>query len=276
MLKVALYHGSTHSEGIKEVRIDLPNDPLCVARKTMDFGQGFYLTPRIQQAREWAVRYGKNGSLNFFTLDLDGLNILNLDPKETSPLYWIGEIIYNRRFEDISKKNYVWIEKYWKINTDGYDVILGYTADDQCFSMFNDFLKNRLSFHGLCKALLLVDLGYQYVVRSKKAYEHLKIIRESQIIYRNMFEPLLFRRKNNAKINYELIRKEYEDISSKEIYFKNILENEIMPNDPLVAFPFPDIRNDQRIDNAILDETETLNQTRNTDKPIFPGFTPLQ
>ena len=223
MSSVLLYHGLTNPSGLTEIRRDLPNDPQCIGRKNMDFGAGFYLTPSAIQAMEWSVRNGTDGSINYYLLKLDNLKILNLDPKETSLLYGVGEIIDNRKFIWISSLAYDWIydwiKKNWCIGKQKYDIILGYTADDQCFSIYKDFFNNQLSFKGLCKAILLGGLGYQYVIKSEKGYNNLIKFKNSETIACFTFGPLTENRRNLAKYHYSLIRKEHSDPKTDELFF---------------------------------------------------------
>ena len=227
MSTVELYHGSMDSNGLKKIRRDLYNDIKCKERQAVDFGPGFYLTPNILQAMEWSVRNNTDGSINYFQLNLNNLNVLNFDPKQTHPLHWIAEIIYNRKFKFISSKNYNWIINNWKINTDIYDIIVGYTIDDQYFSMFKDFLDNRLSFTGLCKTMLFGDLSYQYVVRTNNGYDHLSDILDYEIVYKKEFYQNALKRRDLALKNYEFIKLEHNNIKSNELFFSTMIDEKI-------------------------------------------------
>lgn len=74
-------------------------------------------------------------------------------------------------------------------------------------------------------------------------------------------------RKEKANYWYEEIKSEHEDRESEELFFDDIIKYKIMPSDSKVAFPFSEIRNDMRIDNKVLDETENI-----VNNQIYPGL----
>ena len=63
-----LYHGSY---------CEIKNPNISFSRDSLDFGRGFYLTNIKQQAIEWVnrfIRREKDGCVNIYDIDLDGLN----------------------------------------------------------------------------------------------------------------------------------------------------------------------------------------------------------
>ena len=58
----------------------------------------------------------------------------------------------------------------------GYDVIIGYRADDSYFSFAQDFVSGLISFQKLSEAMRLGKLGEQIVLKSEKAFQQLKFI----------------------------------------------------------------------------------------------------
>ena len=65
---ITVYHG-----GIERVEAPLAK----IGRKSLDFGQGFYVTRRLQQAQEWAERTARqrlsSPVVNEYELDIDGI-----------------------------------------------------------------------------------------------------------------------------------------------------------------------------------------------------------
>lgn len=65
---IEVYHG-----GVERIEKPLAK----VGRKNLDFGQGFYLTRRLQQAEEWAIRIARQRMespvVNVYELDIDTL-----------------------------------------------------------------------------------------------------------------------------------------------------------------------------------------------------------
>ena len=74
-----LYHGS-------DVIVEKPL--YGFGKKNNDYGQGFYCSPDIELAREWACKSLKGGILNVYRFETDGMNILRLD--ERNVLEWMA------------------------------------------------------------------------------------------------------------------------------------------------------------------------------------------
>lgn len=119
MSKIVLYHGTPNKEVIPAFgRGD----------EKHDYGKGFYLTEDIELAKEWAVcrPTATNGWVHKYTLDIDGLKILDFEQKNV--LAWLAELMKHRAAAD-SKRYRVLSEKFIKkygVETDEYDVIKGW------------------------------------------------------------------------------------------------------------------------------------------------------
>ena len=168
MSKLIIYHDSTN----------IIEKPFYHGGKsTNDYGFGFYCTESLELAKEWSCSNNENnGFANKYSLDLDGLKILNLMDQKYSILNWIAILLNFRRFDLITPlakeaKKYL-IESFY-IDVNQYDVIIGYRADDSYFSFAKDFVNNVISIRKLEKAMKLGHLGEQVVIVSKKAYERL-------------------------------------------------------------------------------------------------------
>ena len=55
------------------------------------------------------------------------------------------------------------------VETEGYDIIKGYRADDSYFSYARDFLQNGISVRRLAQVMKLGNLGNQIVLVSKNS-----------------------------------------------------------------------------------------------------------
>lgn len=149
-------------------------------RKNNDFGLGFYMTPSKELGKEWAYAdytKGEVGYVHTLSLPLTGLKVLNLVEYDT--LHWVAELYAHRKLklnpgndstEIIQDRVSKFISKY-KLDTSGYDVIIGYRADDSYFSYANDFAMGLLYKETLDKAMLLGDLGLQVAILSKRAFD---------------------------------------------------------------------------------------------------------
>lgn len=169
-----LYHGS---EKIIE------NPAYALGKKNNDYGRGFYCTESEELAKEWACAHNKNGFANKYEFDMEGLNVLYLSSDEYVILNWLAILAQNRTYWEngtVSEMAKKYIAENFAIDTSGYDVIIGYRADDSYFSFAQDFASGAISYRQLTEAMRLGKLGEQVVLISEKAFEHIKFISFSE------------------------------------------------------------------------------------------------
>ena len=65
------------------------------------------------------------------------------------------------------------------IDISGFDVIIGYRADDSYFSFVQDFVAGPISYRQLGEAMRLGKLGEQIVLISERAFERIKYVSNS-------------------------------------------------------------------------------------------------
>lgn len=165
---IRLYHG-TMEENLKP--------RYGIGKLNNDYGSGFYTTPNLELAREWAaLKRKKAGFVHIYDMDIKGLNIL--DFTELDSMHWIAELLANRRIDfsigdELAKVRNDIIVKYYKLNTSTYDVIIGYRADDKYFTYVQDFLNVGITKERLEEAMRLGDLGLQVFIKSKLAFDRL-------------------------------------------------------------------------------------------------------
>lgn len=86
-MKKQLFHG----------RIHIIETPIYgVGKKHNDYGQGFYCTEDIALAKEWAVSEEKDGYVNEYEIETNGLHILNINDGSFTLLHWMGLLLNNR------------------------------------------------------------------------------------------------------------------------------------------------------------------------------------
>ncbi len=186
-----------------------------------DYGLGFYCTEDLELAKEWACKeIGENGFTNGYTVDLEGLNILDLSNDEYNVLNWLAILAYNRDFKvtlPTAQKAKEYLIKNFLIKTNNYDIIKGYRADDSYFAFARAFVNNQISLHELEKAMKLGKLGEQIVIKSSKAFNRLKYtgyeIADSNKYYHK-------RLKRNFNANNEFVRL----LENTEIYGLHIID----------------------------------------------------
>lgn len=145
-----------------------------------DYGMGFYLTERIDLAKEWAVCRPDetNGWVHKFELDTDDLTIL--DFQQISVLSWLAELMKHRdasdtkRYRVLAKK---FIDKYG-VDTADYDVIKGWRANASYFYIAKEFVKDNIDIEILEDLLSLGGLGIQYCIKTEKAYARLREVED--------------------------------------------------------------------------------------------------
>lgn len=200
-----IYHGSK----------DLIKKPIYgIGNPKNDYGLGFYCTESLELAKEWACSNNEtNGYANIYEIHLDNYKVLDLRKKEYTILNWLALLLKFRTFDinkPIASQAKDFIIKNYLINTDNYDIIIGYRADDSYFSFAKDFINNTITLEQLSKAMQLGDLGTQIVIKSKKAIESLKYIGYERAIHLEYYTKRVNRDKkareqyfNNYRLNID-------------------------------------------------------------------------
>ena len=163
--KLVLYHGS--KKGIV-------GDIAPISRSECDFGSGFYMGTNTLQPLTLVCNEDKP---KFYTVELDltGLKVLTVD----IGMDWAMLIAYYRKEMESAKGTPIY-EKYAHM-ADGYDVIIGYIANDRMYTELSRFFNRTLTDVALINCLSALDLGKQYVAISEKACKQIKILKEEPL-----------------------------------------------------------------------------------------------
>jgi len=168
-----------------------------------DYGLGFYLTEDKELARLWASKNKDDGYLIEYDVDIDNLKILRLATIEDyDVLTWLSILIshrFSKEEREESRSTIEWLEKHYPFALGDYDVIVGYRADDSYFEYSRDFVKNELSLEVLKKAMKLGKLGTQFVLMSKKAFEHIQYINSEIVDHTNEYQEFRVRTKEEYR-----------------------------------------------------------------------------
>ncbi len=221
-MSVRLYHGS-------EVIVERPE--FGKGARHNDYGKGFYCTENPELAREWACAKQKNGYVNIYDLDMTGLSVLNLNDPQYNILNWLAILADNRTYwqnGSISEDAKDYIKTHFLLDISGYDVIIGYRADDSYFSFAQDFVAGVISLEKLSEAMRLGKLGEQIVLKSPKAFEQIEFVGcenvDSDIYYTRKME-----RERDARREYRKRKREKADI--QELYIIDIMREEMTNGD---------------------------------------------
>lgn len=141
-----------------------------------DYGKGFYLTENMELAKEWAVcrPNATNGWVHKYELDRTDLKIL--DFRNYDVLAWLAELMKHRDASDSKRYKVLaneFIKKYG-VDTDEYDVIVGWRANASYFYIAKEFVRDNIDLDILEDLLSLGGLGIQYCLKSEKAFLHLR------------------------------------------------------------------------------------------------------
>lgn len=107
-----VYHGSC---------MEVPSPDTIHSRKTVDFGQGFYVTPIYDQAKKWSEKFkcrGKQAVVSRYRFDeiaLEELKMLSFDSYSEE---WLEFILNCRSGKDATD----------------YDIVVGGVANDKVFN----------------------------------------------------------------------------------------------------------------------------------------------
>ena len=221
--KITLFHGS---EKIVETPV------FGEGKKNNDFGLGFYCTESESLAKEWAVSSLRDGFSNRYTLDTEYLNILNLNSSEYTILNWIAVLVEHRLFSiktPVAHRAKRYLIDNFGINTNAYDLVTGYRADDSYFDYAESFLNNGISVEQLARAMRLGKLGEQVVLKSKFAFSRIQF-EGFDVAEKEEFYVLRKARDDEANQHYFGMLEEESD----GLYIQDIIRGGITNDDPRI------------------------------------------
>ena len=167
MLK-RLYHGSQNEQVEPVYGLGLDRH---------DFGKGFYLTEIPELAKEWSVYRPKsnNGWVHAFDLEMDGFKVL--DFRDKGVFAWVAELMKHRDADESAaykRRMPLFVDKFGIADAEDYDVQIGWRANASYFYIVKAFVRDEVDADCMEDLLKLGGFGIQYVVKSRKAYEHLR------------------------------------------------------------------------------------------------------
>ena len=218
-----VYHGSDHI-----VETPLYNG----SKRTNDYGYGFYTTENKELAMEWACSDNRDGFANVYELNTDGLEIPNLNDPQYSILNWLAILTKYRSYwqsGSVAEEAKDYLQKNFFVDPSGYDIVIGYRADDSYFSFAQDFVSGAISFRKLSEAMRLGKLGEQVVLKSEKSFSHIRFINAEPAAAVTYYEKKSVRDRD-ARRAYRLSRQKEENIH--ELYMLDIMRESIRNGDP--------------------------------------------
>ena len=197
-----------------------------------DYGLGFYCTEVLDMAKEWGVSKDNDGFANIYQIETDGLSIFDINRNECNILHWLTVLLENRIFDinnalALEAKEY--LLKNFTVPYKDCDIITGYRADDSYFSFAQDFINGTISVRQLGNAMKLGNLGTQFVIKSKKAFEAIQYkgfeVAEASLWF------------SKKELRDRTARRQYFDVEKNrhqrgDLYIVQILDEEIKADDP--------------------------------------------
>ena len=220
-----LYHGSP-----KAIETPLYG----YGSKENDYGLGYYCTQSNDLAKEWACPTVQSGFSNKYELDMDGLRVLHLNSDGYHILNWIAILLQNRIFakrSPVARQANSYILNEFLPDISGYDVVIGYRADDSYFSYAKDFLNNTISVNQLSQAMKLGELGEQVVLKSEKAFQQIHF-KGYEIADGSIYNPRRMARETRARTAYLSNHGADFSMISNEIYVLDIIREGMKNDDP--------------------------------------------
>lgn len=220
-----LYHGSPK-------KVEVPQ--YGFGSKENDYGLGFYCTQSNDLAKEWACPKMQSGFSNRYELDMEGLSVLYLNGEGYHILNWIAILLQNRIFSKrspVARQASDYIQHEFLPDISGYDVIIGYRADDSYFSYAKDFLNNTISVNQLAQAMKLGELGEQVVLKSEQAFAQIRFL-GYEIADGSIYNPRRMAREDRARKAYLANHGADFSVMSNEIYVLDIIRERMKNDDP--------------------------------------------
>lgn len=160
---IVLFHGSK-----KEINEEIN---LNHSKIINDFGKGFYLGETFKQAATY-IAYSKSHYIYSFLLNIENLKIIKFNVEEE----WMFAIAYYRGWIDEYQDHP--IIKSIKDKVENADIIIAPIADNKMFDLIDEFVSGMTTDLQCVKALSATNLGFQYIAKSEKAINQLKILSE--------------------------------------------------------------------------------------------------
>ena len=226
MSVIQLLHGTDHIIEVPDIHIGNPHN---------DYGMGFYCTRVDEMAREWACKKNTDGFVNSYDFDTEGLKVLNLLDGTHTVLNWMALLLQFRTFKldsEVAVDARDYLIDHYSIDLTGYDVVIGYRADDSYFQYAESFVENTLPLRSLNRALTLGKLGLQTVLVSEKAFKQIRFI-DAEPVDKTVYYPKFFERDTNARQTYvtEIAKsRSYRN----DIFVLDILREEMANDDPRI------------------------------------------
>lgn len=181
-IKVCTHGARTYIKG--DIRLDVNNE-------SNDFAEGFYIGQDISQAGMF-VGQEPNSSLYFLTFDISDLSVASFDV-DVNWMLAVG--LYRNKLDNYREHPRL---KQIADEVDNCDYVLAPIADNKIFEVIDSFTEGEITDLQCLYALSATHLGYQYVLKTQKALDHLEIIHH---LYYCALEKSLYNKESDIETN---------------------------------------------------------------------------
>lgn len=171
------YHSSKKGIDGKIMPNYSSDDGKTFARKNTDFGQGFYIGTKYDQA----LSHVNNDPFPFmYEIKIPLCCITEQNTLKLSKEDWVYFVLYNRkRLEPIRDTEFY---KYYEHLADNKQFIIGPIADDVFNRCINDFVDNNITDYTFRQLIDCFHFGNQIVAKTQKACDMLQIVSETPVL----------------------------------------------------------------------------------------------
>lgn len=163
-----------------------------------DFDNGFYLSDSLKNAINYVIEQKSPVIYRFKKEDVLKGTIYNFSKEDNGERDWIIYIGLNRG-KITNQEDKMFFREYYDKKFSNYDVLCGEIADSYNFDVLNDFFNNITDLEETRKALILANIGPQYVMKNEKDANGLTYV-ETYKIEKNLRDYLLNVVKEKKKI----------------------------------------------------------------------------
>ena len=226
MSVIQLLHGTDHIIEVPDIHIGNPHN---------DYGMGFYCTRVDEMAREWACKKNTDGFVNSYDFDTDGLKVLNLLDGTHTVLNWMALLLQFRTFKldsEVAVDARDYLIDHYSIDLTGYDVVIGYRADDSYFQYAESFVSNTLPLQKPEQGIKAGKARRADGCHFSKGFDRLHFV-NAYPVSKSVYYPKFLDRDTKARDTY---RKEIKKSKSyrDDIFVLDILREEMSNDDPRI------------------------------------------
>ena len=206
---VVLFHGAKRA-------FSMPIDIDKYSKPNNDFGKGFYLGEKYEQAANYISNFN-NDKVYAFRLDTKNLKFFKFNVDNS----WMIAIAYYRGWLKDYEDHKV-VRKVLDSIKDA-DVIIAPIADNRMFDIINEFIENFITDEQCRHALAATNLGFQYVLKTKKAVDSITYLQE-MFVCKKEKEYWIDERLSLAKTGLQKVKMARIEYKNKGRYIEEILK----------------------------------------------------